>query len=214
MDAGALKPPLVCLITDGSLTPDAAWEPMVDGLRQAAQAGVDFIQIRERHLDDRRLLAFARATVEATAGTPARIVLNDRLDVALAAGAAGVHLRANSYGAADARSLAGPEFLIGRSVHFVGDAVAAEEGGGCDYLVFGTVFPSASKAAGHPVAGIEALAAVCRAVRLPVLAIGGVTVERAPAIAAAGAAGFAAISLFAGSGPVDNIVQHMRHAWS
>ena len=87
--------------------------------------------------------------------------------------------------------------LIGRSVHSVESARAAERDGACDYLVFGTVFVSQSKPEGHAVAGLDGLREVCRAVTLPVVAIGGVTEERLPGIVAAGAAGVAAISLFA-----------------
>ena len=98
------------------------------------------------------------------------------------------------------RALAGSEFLIGRSVHTVMEARQAEEDGGADYLIFGTVFPSAGKPEGHPVAGIEALADVCSSVRLPVLAIGGITAVRAADVAAAGASGIAGIGMFAAVG--------------
>ena len=81
--------------------------------------------------------------------------------------------------------------------------MAAEGAGGCDYLLFGTVFESRGKAPGHPVAGLEALARVCATVRLPVLAIGGITVARVPEVAKAGAAGVAAIGLFAAGGESD-----------
>jgi thiamine-phosphate pyrophosphorylase len=186
-----LTPPVLCLVTDGTSSPD------LNAIREAAHAGIDLIQIREPRLDDRSLLTVVRAAIDAGAGTGARVIVNDRLDVALAAGAAGVHLRGNSFDAADARRLAPEEFLIGRSVHSVAEAVHAEKGGGCDYLVFGTVFPSATKPAGHPAAGVEALERVCAAVTLPVLAIGGATVANTPRIAASGASGIAAISLFA-----------------
>ena len=98
------------------------------------------------------------------------------------------------------RATRGIEFLIGRSVHTVTEARHAEEDGGADYLIFGTVFPSAGKPEGHPIAGVEGLAAVCASVRLPVLAIGGVTVARVADVAAAGAAGIAGIGVFAGAG--------------
>jgi thiamine-phosphate diphosphorylase len=81
-------------------------------------------------------------------------------------------------------------------VHDLDEALAAERQGGCDYLIFGTVYPSASKPAGHAVAGVEALARVCAAVRLPVLAIGGIALDRLAEVAAAGAAGVAAIGAF------------------
>lgn len=162
----------------------------------AARAGIALLQVRDRGLDARALVALARAAVAAAAGTPALVVVNDRLDVALAAGAGGVHLRGDSFPAADARGLVPPGFVIGRSVHAEDEAVGADEEGACDYLLFGTVFPSASKPPGHPAAGAGALRQVCRRVRMPVLAIGGITTANAAAIGAAGAAGAAAIGIF------------------
>ena len=94
------------------------------------------------------------------------------------------------------RELLPADALVGRSVHSVEEAIDAEEDGGCDYLTFGTVYPSVSKPAGHRTAGVKGLGAVCRAVHLPVLAIGGIDAARAPEIAAAGASGIAAIGMF------------------
>jgi thiamine-phosphate pyrophosphorylase len=194
VDTRSLNAPILCLVTAGASPAGGGLN--LDTIREAARAGADLIQVRERHLDDRSLVSLVRAVVDATAGTGARVVVNDRVDVALAARAAGVHLPGDGIAAVDARRLAPEGFLIGRSTHSEEEAIAAERDGGCDYLVFGTVFPSASKPAGHPVAGVEALARTCAAVRLPVLAIGGVSLANAPQIAAAGASGIAAIALF------------------
>lgn len=204
MDAGPLTPPVLCLVTPGTSSPD------LQAIREAARAGVDLIQIRERSLDDRSLLTLVRATIDAAAGTGARVLVNDRLDVAIAAGAAGVHLRGDSMAAADVRRLAPAGFIVGRSVHGVREAEEVERGGGCDYLVFGTVFESASKPAGHAVAGVDALGRVCAAVSLPVLAIGGVTLANAAQVVAAGASGVAAIGLFAGPQRVADTVRAVR----
>jgi len=118
-----------------------------------------------------------------------RLFVNDRLDVALAVGADGVHLAADSLGVADARRL-GPSWLVGRSVHAVADARAARAAG-ADYLLAGPVFATPTHPDAIPLglAGLEAIVAV----GLPVIAIGGVTVERIPALRAAGAWGAAAI---------------------
>ena len=169
---------------------------VVDRARWAAAMGIDLIQVRERDLCDRDLVDLVRAIVDAAAGFPARVLVNDRVDVALAAGASGVHLRADSISATDVRSVAPHDFVVGRSVHTIDEARAAAAAGGCDYLLFGTLFASAGKPAGHLVAGIEALRAVCRSVELPVLAIGGIDEARARETAAAGAAGVAAVGLF------------------
>ncbi len=205
----ALRRPVICLVTPGH----GDGSRIVAAIAAAARAGATLIQIREPRLDDRALFALVSRAIEATAGTPARVLVNDRADVAMAASAAGVHLRGGSAPASRVRAIAPPGFLIGRSVHAVEEARAVEAGGGCDYLVFGTVFPSASKPAGHRTAGLSELRAVCDAVALPVLAIGGLTEERAPAAARAGAAGLAAIGLFADPTSAEAAVTAVRRAF-
>jgi thiamine-phosphate pyrophosphorylase len=121
------------------------------------------------------------------------VLVNDRLDVALACGADGVHLRADSMSAAAARRLAPPPFLLGRSVHSVDEAATA---GDVDYLLAGTVWATRSKPHGHPCLGLTGLEAIVRSTSVPVVAIGGVTIDRARAARAVGAAGVAAIGLF------------------
>jgi thiamine-phosphate pyrophosphorylase len=128
--------------------------------------------------------------------------------VALACGAGGVHLRSDSISPAAARSMSPPGFLVGRSVHGVEDAVA--HAGAVDYLVAGTVFPTSSKPLAAPRLGVRGLREIVQAVRTPVLAIGGTTIERMPQIAAAGAAGFAAISLFLASQSMADMVADAR----
>jgi thiamine-phosphate diphosphorylase len=199
-DAVRLPRPAIMMVTDRSRGGSGV-DGLVGAVRAAAAAGVDLVQVRERGLDDGPLLMLARRVREAVEGTATRVAINDRLDVALAAAAHGVHLPSNGVSARRIRDTVSADILIGRSVHGEEEAVAAERDGGYDYLVFGTVFATASKPTGHPVRGLDALGRVCRAVALPVLAIGGVTVERVPGIARAGASGIAAIGLFApGSG--------------
>jgi len=156
---------------------------------------VHLAQIRERDLDGGPLTRLVSACVAAVEGTRTRILVNDRLDVALAAGAHGVHLRADSFSASRVREVAPAPFLVGRSVHSVEEALAAALAGGLDYLIFGTVFDTPAKAGRAP-AGLAGLAAVSCATRLPVLAIGGITPARIPEVMAAGASGAAAISMF------------------
>lgn len=188
--------PVLCLITDRRRAGDDWQQRLPRQVARAAGAGVHLVQVRERDLDGRPLFRLVRLCLEAVRGTATRVVVNDRVDVALAAGAHGVHLRADSMGAAAVRRVAPPGWLIGRSVHGIDAARAAADGGGLDYLLFGTVFESTSKP-GRPAAGLDALRAVAGAVALPVLAVGGITRERLDAIAATGAAGAAGISLFA-----------------
>jgi thiamine-phosphate pyrophosphorylase len=198
--------PIICLVTAGHGREHA----LLDLIAEAAQAGIDLIQIRERGLDDRALLNLTRHAVEATRGTASRIVVNDRVDVALTARASGVHLRGDSFAAGGIRALAPPGFLIGRSVHDPAEAAAVESGGGCDYLLFGTVFPSTSKPPTDPIAGPGALREVCTRVGIPVLAIGGISIENVRQVAACGAAGIAAISLFERGDPIAATVSMLR----
>jgi thiamine-phosphate pyrophosphorylase len=131
-----------------------------------------------------------------TRGTRTRVVVNERVDVAIACGADGVHLRADSLPAAAVRAIAPPAFLIGRSVHTATEARAS--GTAVDYLLAGTVWPTQSKPLDYALLGVTGLAGIVAAAAVPVLAIGGVTIERAGEAAAAGAAGVASIGLFQG----------------
>jgi thiamine-phosphate pyrophosphorylase len=162
----------------------------------AVGRGAAVVQIRERDLADAPLVELVRAVVEALGGSGARVLVNDRADVALAAGAAGVHLRGDSPPCGRVRAVVPHGFLIGRSVHSLEEIDAAVAGGGCDYLMFGTVFASSGKPAGHPVAGLAALAEACRRSPLPVIAIGGMTPDREADVARAGAAGLAGVGWF------------------
>jgi thiamine-phosphate pyrophosphorylase len=206
----ALPRPLLAMVTDrhryaASAATDDEREcrMLVAAASSAARAGVDVVQVRERGLDDRALRALAINVREAIDATGTRTLVNDRIDVALAARASGVHLPGRAVSSAAVRAIVPDGFLVGRSVHSAGEAIEAARHGGCDYLVFGSVFASASKPAGHAVAGLDALARVCRSVPLPVLAIGGITTARVPDIVRAGAAGLAAIGLFATGGDAE-----------
>ena len=190
---------MICLVTDrqrlvpAGAAPGASRTCLVAQVRHAVEAGIDLIQVRERDLEAGELAALVTELLAVTRATPTRIIVNDRMDVALACGADGVHLRGDSIPIAEARRLAPAGFLIGRSVHGVDEAIGAA---GADYLIAGTVCASASKPAQAPLIGIEGLRSITRAVDLPVLAIGGIAGDRIGEVAAAGAAGFAAIGLF------------------
>jgi thiamine-phosphate diphosphorylase len=188
--------PVICMITaPQESTPDAE-RALVRRIEVAARAGVHLVQIRQPGYEARALTRLADSAVRAVAGTATRVLVNDRADVALAAGAHGVHLRGDSMPAARVRVTVPAGFLIGRSVHASDEAQTAWREGGLDYLIFGTVFRTSSKP-DRDASGGAALASVCAAVPLPVLAIGGITAERLGEVARAGAAGFAAITLFA-----------------
>jgi thiamine-phosphate pyrophosphorylase len=189
--------PIICYVTDRkALGSGAPSQNLLAKIQTAAAAGVDWVQIREKDLPGRELLGLARGAVEATA---ARIIVNDRLDVALAAGAAGVHLGHESVPAAEVvkwcragNAFAG--FLVGVSCHSLKDAKEAEMEG-ADYVIFGPVFETPSKAAFGTPQGVAALAEVCAAIRIPVIAIGGIHEKNAQECLRRGAAGIAAIRL-------------------
>lgn len=204
--------PILCYVTDRKALGQAAPNEVLHAIARAISAGVDWVQIREKDMPTHALLALVRQAVRAAQNTPTKILVNDRLDVALAGGAAGVHLGSESLPVAEAKAWcsrhfgAGQDFLVGASCHSLEDALAAERDG-VDYLFFGPVFPTLSKMQYGPPQGIEKLAEVCRRVRARVLAIGGVTAENAGSCLHAGAAGVAAIRLFQESEDVASTVR-------
>jgi len=198
-----VKNPLICWVTDRSalafVTGQNPDESLLARMGEAAQAGLDWIQVREKDLETPQLMDLARSAVKAARNTGTRILINDRLDVARASGAAGVHLGENSLPIAEvARSVRGAaarDFLVGASCHSLERAArAAAEG--ADYVFFGPVFATPSKASFGEPQGLLRLEQVCRAISIPVLAIGGITEKNAAVCFAAGAAGIAAIRLF------------------
>ena len=156
--------------------------------RHAIAAGVDMIQIREKDLPARELLEFVCGVRDLAVGTQTRILVNDRMDVAIAAGIDGVHLPANGLPPVSVR----PHVkVMGVSTHTLQEAIRAERAGS-DFVVFGPVFDTPGKTA----VGLEALREVTSQVLIPVLAIGGISLKTTDQVLAAGAAGIAGIRLF------------------
>lgn len=185
------------------------WEPaLVDRVAAAALAGVHLIQVREHDLDGRALTRLVERCLLAVRGTGARVVVNDRLDVALATGAHGVHLRGDSAPGLRVRAIVSRAFLVGRSVHAREEAERVADG--LDYFVYGSVFETRSKP-GASASGTRMLAEVTAATTRPVLAVGGITAGRVAEVARAGAAGFAAMGLFADC-PLDALQVIVRAA--
>jgi thiamine-phosphate pyrophosphorylase len=225
--------PILCYVTDrrslrivpGKNPSDA----LLEKIEAAAAAGVDWIQLREKDLPGKECAVLVRESLRRTAhASPSanrsrdtfapRIFVNDRLDVALAERAGGVHLAETSLPAQEAKRLIGAnmpgrnvanDFLAGLSCHSL-EAAQSAAGVGADYLFFGPVFTTPSKAVFGPPQGLELLAKVCRSVSIPVLAIGGITLENATACFAAGAAGIAAIRLFQESADLTQLVARLR----
>jgi thiamine-phosphate pyrophosphorylase len=198
-----LRRHIVCYVTDGkSLTTGDRTAGVLAQVQKAIAAGADWVQIRERDLPGRDLLSLARRAVgEATASAAnVQIILNDRVDVALAAGAAGVHLGGESLPVVEVlrwcrAGNAPANWLVGVSCHSVAEALEAERAG-ASYIFFGPVFDTPSKRSFGPPQGVAKLGEVCRSVEIRVIAIGGVNEMNGAECLRAGAAGVAAIRLF------------------
>lgn len=197
--------PLLYYITDRHALPGADPFPVVE---QAIAAGVDLIQVRERDLETDLLLALVTAAVARAQNTSTRVLVNDRLDVALAGGAAGVHLPTHGFPVAEVRRRY-PDLLLGASCHNLDELRRAQDGG-ADFVVFGPIYETPSKRPYGPPLGIEKLAQAVHAARIPVLALGGITLSNAAACLQAGAAGLAAISLFQQAADLEQTVARLR----
>ena len=189
----------------------AALEAAID---EAVGAGIDVVQIRERDLETMDLAGLCRRVVQRTRSTATRVVVNDRVDVAVAAGADGAHLTSDGPPVARVRLMAPSGWSIGRSVHSPAEVDSAAP---LDYWLFGTMYRSLSKGADARLQSLAALAAVVRAAGArPVWVIGGMTIENVGPCVRAGAAGVAAIGAFleprAGAGAVARAVAAMRRA--
>jgi thiamine-phosphate pyrophosphorylase len=198
-----LPRPILYAITDGTTTSRTNSETLefafiLHLVETAVLVKLPLFQIREKNLPTRVLYELVSRAIEITRGSSTRLLINDRFDVARAAGADGVHLTSVSLPARVVREVCGPDFLIGVSTHSVDEARAARDGG-ADFIVFGPVFETESKRAYGPPQGLEKLQQVTSELRdFPVLAIGGVSLDNAESCLAVGASGFAGISWFIG----------------
>jgi len=178
------------LITDRRL---ASGGDLLSAVEQALAGGVRAIQLREKDLGGRELLELARKIRVLASNHGAKLLINDRVDIALAADADGVHLGRDSMPLRDARRLMGPDRLIGCSTHNA-KQLAEAEADGADFAVFGPVYFTPSKAAFGPPLGVDTLRKARASTRIPVFALGGVGAENIPEVIAAGADGVALIS--------------------
>jgi thiamine-phosphate pyrophosphorylase len=203
--------PILCYVTDRhSLPADRVaaadpFAPILERIDAYAAAGIDWIQIREKDLDGPQCSGLTSRAIRSAASHHRKresltaVVVNHHVSVAITSQAFGVHLTENSVTVADAIETAAAygrkDLWVGKSCHSLEGAQAAEREGAY-YLFFGPVFPTPSKASFGPAQGLDRLAEVCRSVAIPVLAIGGVTLENIPDCLASGASGIAAIRLF------------------
>lgn len=184
------------LITDRHQVPAGHTLPAV--IEAALQGGVKAVQLREKDLSAVELLPLARELRSLTRQYGARLLINDKVDVALAVAADGVHLAGHSQPADVVRQNVGRKMLIGVSTHSLEEIQTASEQG-ADFVTFGPVYATPSKAIYGAPQGLHALTEACMKSALPIFALGGITPERAAAVRAAGAHGIALISAIIGS---------------
>jgi len=190
---------ILCLVTDRrrlgtalGLSPGEWLDAVRAQVFAAATAGIDLVQVREPDLEAGALVRLVSVLVADARHTATRVLVNDRLDVALAAGASGIHLKERSFSTVAARRLAPPGFTIGRSVHRAAEVTA----GMADFVIAGTVLPTVSKPSVQCLEWTGLAAVVTAAAGTPVLAIGGLGIPSMPSVAASGAVGVAAIGAF------------------
>jgi thiamine-phosphate pyrophosphorylase len=198
----------LCYITDRH---QLTREPLLGRIQHAARAGVDLLQVREKDMETRDLLELVKSTVDAVSDRGAggtKVVVNDRLDVALAGGTQGVHLGTKSMPAQVVRGVVSGNFLVGVSCHSLEEALAAE----CaraDYILLGPIFETPSKLQYGTPLGLIKLRETTRRVKTPVLALGGITVERVGPCLANGAVGIAGIRIFQDCESMENCVREL-----
>jgi thiamine-phosphate pyrophosphorylase len=210
-----LKKPIIYLITDGETTLETTpaskeFLQLLGLIETAAALQINLVQLREKNLHTRVLYELTMKAAEITRASQTRFLVNDRADVARAAGAAGVHLTARSIETFVIRQTFGPEFVIGVSTHSFPEAQRARDSQ-ADFAVFGPVFETVSKRAyGEPL-GLAKLAEVAAELApFPVLALGGVTVDKAGDCFRAGASGIAAIRIMSKVDELPHVVEAIR----
>jgi len=215
----SLPVPIIYPITSGKTSPqttpdDPQFSEILRLVRAAVDADVPLVQIREKSLHARVLYELVARAAEITRVSKTRLLVNDRSDIAWAAGADGVHLTTQSLPAEVVRNIFGAEFLIGVSTHSLDEARAARVGG-ADFVVFGPVFETESKRAYGKPQGLDKLAEVTRALgEFPVVAIGGVTLDNVDECFQAGARGIAAIGMFTNAENMKDRIYKILTRWT
>jgi len=218
--------PILCYVTDRRSLPLStsadAHNLLFASVERAAAAGVDWIQLREKDFSGKEWEELVHESLRRISrlGAGTRLFVNDRMDVALACGAGGVHLSENGIPVSEACRLrdqffaSGSEkrdFLVGVSCHSLGASLGAARAG-ADYIYFSPIFNTPSKANYGPPQGLDRLAAICRAVTIPVIAIGGISAEKAESCLHAGAAGVAAIRMFQDSVDLNDTLRALHNS--
>ena len=192
---------LLYAVTDGRADP-------LPAIEAALRGGATMLQLREKRLDDEQLLALARSVKEITDRFGVPLIINDRADIAAAAGAAGAHLGPSDGDLRAARAMLGPDKILGATARTVEQALAAEAAG-ADYLGSGAVFGSPTKSDAVPMP-LYLLREICGVVRIPVVAIGGIDCTNIAGLHGRGMAGFAVVSGIFGAGDIESAARELR----
>lgn len=194
------------VVTDASLSRGLGH---LESAKRAMKGGADVIQLRDKDMSGRELYDLGIELAKATRREGALLIVNDRLDIALACGADGVHLGQDDLPVKEARQLAPRGFIIGASVGSVEEALDAERAG-ADYVALSPVFSTPSKADAGAGRGLEMLSRIRKAVSVPVIAIGGITMENVAAVIEAGADGVAVISAVIGQPDIEAAAMDLK----
>lgn len=186
-------------------------ETLAQQVEKAIQGGATIIQLREKYLRDEEFLAQAQAVKQVTDRYGVLLIINDNVDVAIAVDAAGVHVGQEDMGAGEVRRRLGPQKILGVSAQTVAHALAAQAAG-ADYLGVGAVFPTSSKDDAVEV-DKETLQAICEAVEIPAVAIGGITADNMTQLQGTGIVGVAVISAIFGQPDVKLAAQILAQQW-
>jgi len=214
-----LSVPIIYPITSGKTSPqttpdDPQFSEVLRLVRAAVDAEAPLFQIREKSLPARVQFELVARAVEIVRGSRTRLLVNDRSDIARAAGADGVHLTTQSLPVAVVRNICGAEFLIGVSTHSLDEACAVRAAG-ADFVVFGPVFDTESKRTYGEPQGLDKLAEVARELaKFPVVAIGGITLDNVAECFQAGARGVAAIGMFSDAEKMKDRIYRILTGWT
>ena len=198
----------IYVIVDNSLCPQRSYLEITE---RALEGGAKIIQLRAKQLLKREVYRIARVMARLCQRHQAIFIVNDYLDIALEVGADGVHLGADDLPVQEAKKQA-PQLIIGRSTHSLEEAREAEKAG-ADYIAFGAIFPTESKARAVPAQGVEKLREVCQKVKKPVVAIGGIKRENLAEVKKAGASAVAMISEIVLAEDIKERVRELAQLW-
>lgn len=194
------------LVTDEHCLPPG--RNLYNAVEEALQTGVTLVQYREKNGPGKRMLEKARALVTLCHKYNVPLLVNDRLDIALMSGADGVHLGQDDIPVAEARKLAGEDFIIGATAHNVKEALAAEKAG-ADYLGCGAVFATTTKKDTVPL-GLDGLRAIRQVVHIPIVGIAGITAQNFGQVLETGANGVAVVSAILGAPNIRDAVTKLK----